>query len=91
MPPGVDTIPQLPVTTGWLGNTLLRGGQADWQDASQTYLQLYTSDMAVTSDGRIYCTTTWEEGGRAAGVYKDGDALAEIPSFGVDSGSSKAY
>ena len=25
--PPVPTIPRLPVTTGWLGNTLLRGGQ----------------------------------------------------------------
>lgn len=89
-PPAADAIPRLPVTTGWLGNSLLRGGQADWKDKSQTYLQLYTSDLAVTGDGRIYCTTTWEEGARAAGIYKDGDALEDIPSFGVDSGSSVA-
>ena len=63
-PPPSD-IPRLPVTTGWLGNTLLRGGQADWSDKSQTYLQLYTSDMAVSDDGRVFCTTTWEEIGRA--------------------------
>ena len=88
--PTPDTIPKLPVTTGWLGNSLLRGGQADWKDSSQTYLQLYTSDMAVTGDGRIYCTTTWEEGARAAGIYKEGDALEEIPGFGVDSGFSVA-
>ncbi len=46
--------------------------------------------MAVTGDGRIYCTTTWEEGARAAGIYKDGDALEDIPGFGLDSGSSVA-
>ena len=90
VPPAPDTIPKLPVTTGWLGNSLLRGGQADWKDKSQTFLQLYTSDMAVTGDGRIYCTTTWEEGGRAAGIYRDGDALEDIPGFGLDSGSSVA-
>ena len=44
-PPPVPMITRLPVTTGWLGNTLLRGGQADWSDKSQTYFQLYTSDM----------------------------------------------
>jgi len=38
VPPQVSSIPRLPVTTGWLGNTLLRGGQADWSDKSQTYL-----------------------------------------------------
>ena len=90
LPPAPDAIPKLPVTTGWLGNSLLRGGQADWKDKSQTFLQLYTGDMAVTGDGRIYCTTTWEEGGRAAGIYKDGDPLEDIPGFGVDSGSSVA-
>jgi len=83
-------IPRLPVTTGWLGNTLLRGGQADWSDKSQTYLQLYTSDMAVSEDGRVFCTTTWEEGGRAPGIYHEGDALTLIPSLGISSGESLA-
>lgn len=79
-------IPRLPVTTGWLGNTLLRGGQADiWSDKSQTYLQLYTSDMAVSEDGRAFCTTTWEEGHRAAGIYRDGDALEHFPSLDTTS------
>ena len=90
LPPAPEAIPRLSVTTGWLGNSLLRGGQADWKDKSQTYLQLYTSDLAVTGDGRTYCTTTGEEGARAAGIYQDGDALEDIPSFGVDSGSSVA-
>ena len=35
-------------------------------------------------------TTTWEEGARAAGIYKDGDALEDIPGFGVDAGFSVA-
>lgn len=88
--PLVPTIPRLPVTTGWLGNTLLRGGQADWSDKSQTYLQLYTSDLAVSEDGSVFCTTTWEEGGRAPGIYHEGDALAHIPSLGISSGESVA-
>ena len=69
---------------------ILGSHTADWSDKSQTYLQLYASDMVVTGDGRIYCTTTWEEGARAAGIYKDGDALEDIPGLGVDSGSSVA-
>ena len=67
--PPVPMIPWLPVTTGWLGNTLLRGGQADWSDKSQTYLQLYASDMAVSEDGSVFCTTTWEEGHRATAMH----------------------
>jgi hypothetical protein len=86
----VPGIRRLPVTTGWLGNTLLRGGAADWSDSSQTYLQLYTSDLAVTPEGFVFCTTPWEEGGRAAGVYRDGDALPEIPSLGINSGAAVA-
>ena len=73
--PPVPMIPRLAVTTGWLGNTLLRGGQADWSDKSQTYLQLYTSDMAVSEVGTVFCTTTWEEGGRSAGIYREGDEI----------------
>lgn len=86
----VPTIPRLPVTTGWLGNTLLRGGQADWSDKSQIYLQLYTSDMAVSEDGKVFCTTTWEEGGRSSGIYHEGDAVTNIPSLGISSGESVA-
>ena len=32
VPPAPDAIRKLPVTTGWLGNSLLRCGQADWKD-----------------------------------------------------------
>ena len=46
--PAPDAIPLLSITTGWLGNSLLCGGQADWKNKSQTFLQRYTSDMAVT-------------------------------------------
>ncbi len=46
--------------------------------------------MAVSDDGRVFCTTTWEEGGRAPGIYHEGDALAHIPSLGISSGESVA-
>ncbi len=85
-----DNYPPLAVTTGGLGNTLLRGGGHNWDDRSQVYLQLYTGDLAVTADGMVYCTTTWEEGHRAAGIYKDGDALADVPTFGTTAGTSVA-
>jgi hypothetical protein len=89
-PPAPEAIPRLPVTTGWLGNSLLRGGQADWSDKSQTYLQLYTDDMVVADDGTVFCTTNWEEGHRPAGIYKDGDALPDVPMFHTTSGSAVA-
>jgi hypothetical protein len=51
---------------------------------------LYTSDLAVTADGMVYCTTTWEEGHRAAGIYRDGDALTDVPTFGTTAGACVA-
>ena len=85
-----ESYPLVPVTTGYLGNTLLRGGGWDWTDPQQTYLQLYTNDMVVTAEGRALCTTSWEEGHRPAGVYRDGDALEEHPGFGTTSGEAVA-
>lgn len=81
-------IRQLPVRTDWVGNTLLRG--EPWKDPAQTYLQLYTSDLAVSSDGFVYLTTTWEEGSRAAGIYRNGDALPEVAPLGLNSGEAVA-
>ena len=86
--PKVEKIPFLPVTTTGIGNTLIRGN--DFNDKSQTWMQLYTSDMAVSAEGYVYLTTTWEEGLRAAGIYKDGDALPEITGLGVNSGDAVA-
>jgi hypothetical protein len=85
-----DEYPVLTVTTGGLGNTLLRGGGHRWDDRTQVYLQLYTSDLAVTADGMVYCATTWEEGHRAAGIYRNGDALTDVPTFGTTAGACVA-
>ena len=84
--------PDLPVTTGYLANTLMRGGGVDQQlfDPASTYLQLYTEDMVASREGNLYCTTTWEEGHRAAGVYRAGDALVDSPTFHTTSGKSVA-
>jgi len=89
-PPTPAAIPRLPVTTGWLGGTLHRGGGLEWGDRSQTWLENYTNDLAVSPDGFAYMTTPWEEGLRPAGIYKDGDALPEIPWFAPDSGLAVA-
>ena len=86
--PKVEKIPYLPVTTTGIGNTLIRGN--DFNDKSQTWMQLYTSDMAVSAEGYVFLTTTWEEGLRAAGIYKDGDALPEMTGLGVNSGEAVA-
>jgi hypothetical protein len=65
--PDVAAIRPLPVTTGAIGNTLVRGNT--FADPTQTFMQLYTGDMAVGQEGHVFLTTAWEEGLRAAGVY----------------------
>lgn len=88
----VADFPDLPVTTGYLANTLMRGGGVRWDlfNPKSTYLQLYTEDMVASPDGMLFCTTTWEEGHRAAGIYREGDALPDSPPFATSSGRSVA-
>ena len=84
--------PDLPVTTGYLGNSLMRGGGIGYElfNPKATYLQLYTEDMVASSDGMLFCTTTWEEGHAAAGIYRNGDALPDAPPFATTSGHAVA-
>jgi sugar lactone lactonase YvrE len=89
-PVDVAAIPRLPVTTGWMAGTLNRGGGADWSDPSQTWVSNYTNDLAVSADGFAYFTTVWEEGNHPAAIYRNGDALPEVPGFGTDSGRAVA-
>jgi hypothetical protein len=84
--PDMGSIPRLPATTGWLGNTLLRG--TPFNDRAQGYLQLYTSDLDVSPEGFVFLTTPWEEGCRSAGVYRDGDALPAFAPLGLNSGEA---
>ena len=86
--PDIASIPRLPCVTTGFGNTLIRGNS--FADKSQTWMQLYTADMAVSAEGFVFLTTKWEEGLRAAGIYKDGDALPEMTGLGVNSGEAVA-
>lgn len=86
--PEIEEIKKLPVQTIGVGNTLIRGN--NFTDKTQTWMQLYTSDMAVSPEGYIYLTTPWEEGLRSAGIYKDGDALPDVSGMGVNSGEAVA-
>jgi hypothetical protein len=86
--PDIASIPRLPCVTTGFCNTLIRGNS--FADKSQTWMQLYTADMAVSAEGFVFLTTKWEEGLRAAGIYKDGDALPEMTGLGVNSGEAVA-
>ena len=87
-PPTPDAIPRLPVTTGGIANSVIRGYDPDDRESllNRTYVQNYTSMLAVSVDGFIYTNTSWEEGHRPAGTYRDGDCLPDHAGFGTGSG-----
>jgi hypothetical protein len=57
-------------TTSWIGNTY--GGGSKW-------VQNYVEAMYVGRDGTVYTNSHWDEGGREAGIYKNGDVIG--PEF----------
>lgn len=52
--------------TSWIGNTF--GGGNKW-------VQNYIEAMYVAPNGTVYTNSSWDEGGREAGIYKDGDVI----------------
>ncbi len=58
---------QLSYRTSWAGNTF--GGPSKW-------VQSNVQSMYVSPDGHVFTDSYWDESGREAGVYKDGDAVA---------------
>ena len=81
-------VPLLPVVTGGIANSLIRGYDPGDRDSllNRTFVQNYTSMIAVSSDGFLYTNTSWEEGHRPAGTYRNGDCLPDHPGFGTGSG-----
>jgi hypothetical protein len=56
----------LDYSTTWVGNTF--GGGPKW-------VQNVVRAVALDEDGAIYANNYWDEGGRQAGVYRDGDVV----------------
>lgn len=52
--------------TSWIGNTF--GGGNKW-------VQNYIEAMYVAPNGRVYTNSSWDEGGREAGIYSDGNVI----------------
>lgn len=71
------------VTTDWIGNTF---GFAELVDSSVTpdwhlnhkWVQNFIHAAWVSADGRVFTHSDWDEGGRAAGIYKDGDVVGQL-------------
>lgn len=68
--------PIKPYRTSWIGNTF--GGGSEW-------VQNFIEGMYVATDGTVYTASIWDEGGREAGIYKDGKVigmLSELHGWG---------
>lgn len=52
--------------TSWLGNSF--GGGSKW-------VQNAVLALHVSADGTVYTNSAWDEGGREAGIYKDGNVI----------------
>ena len=60
--------PVSPYKTSWIGNTF--GGGSKW-------VQNFVDGMYVASDGTVYSNSTWDEGSKEAGIYKNGDVIGQ--------------
>jgi hypothetical protein len=67
-----NPLANIPYKTSWIGNTF--GGGSKW-------VQIQISAMYVASDGTIYTNSIWDEAGREAGIYKDGDAIGKASNL----------
>ncbi len=65
-PDAASPSPRLDAAVSWVGNTF--PGEAKW-------VQQDVKAMVVAPDGTIYTNVFWDEAGREAGVYKDGDVI----------------
>lgn len=54
--------------TSWIGNSF--GGEK--------WVQIYMAGMYVAPNGTAYVASHWDEGGREAGIYKDGDVIGKL-------------
>lgn len=67
-----NPLPNISYKTSWIGNTF--GGGSKW-------VQNQISAMYVASDGTVYTNSVWDEAGREAGIYKDGDAIGKASNL----------
>ena len=80
-------------SSSWIGNTFHGAGKDQWMtatDVNDDWVQNYIDCMTVTDDGTCYTTSTWDEGGRKQGIYKNGDVLGNGGSVG-NCGSAGGY
>lgn len=70
--PDGDRVPMLTnYECGWLANS------GPGHNSDRQWMQHFAYGMAVSSDGRVYLTSHWEESGRRGGIYKDGRCVGQ--------------
>jgi len=76
--PALTVIPSSAATltssTTWVGNTF--GG------ADDKWVQNFIWSMAVNSNGRVFTSSTWDEGHRECGIYENGDVIGNMHNYG---------
>lgn len=65
----VSQTPATSYTTSWIGNTF--GGGEKW-------VQNNIEAMYVAPNGKVYTNSIWDEAGREAGIYQDGDVIGAL-------------
>ena len=59
-------------STSWIGNSFSGGSK---------WVQNHIDGMYVAADGTVYTNSEWDEGGREAGIYKDGDVIGSASAI----------
>ncbi len=70
----------LTLTTSWIGNTLSRSSSS----VPYTYLQNGIESIYVAPDGTVYAHSQWDEGGKPAGIYKNGHTIGQCAGVGME-------
>lgn len=74
--------------TDWIGNTFGLGEKIDPTRPdddlmNRMWVQNYIANIWVSSDGKVFAYSSWDEGSRACGIYKDGKVAGQL-DFGKD-------
>lgn len=72
-PVRAQLVPGVDYSTSWLGNTYGKSGRSDGK-----WVQQWIHDLWVKPDGRVYANSQWDEGGREAGIYQNGDVIGKM-------------
>lgn len=65
----------LDYTSSWIGNSLPGDGTSPH---ARQAVPLDADSIYATPDGKVFTNTTWDEGGRAVSIFKDGKLISPL-------------